>query len=25
MVHDTKMDYHKNSKVNGGLKAGATA
>ena len=24
MVHDTKMDYQKNSKVNGGLKAGAT-
>lgn len=24
MVHDTKMDYQKNSKINGGLKAGAT-
>ena len=25
MVHDTVMDYQKNSQINGGLKAGATA
>ena len=25
MIHDTKMDYQKNSEINGGLKAGATA
>lgn len=25
MMHDTKMDYQKNSEINGGLKAGATA
>ena len=25
MMHDTKMDYQKNSEINGGLKAGASA